>query len=80
MVSLNCPIVFAIIGAPRGGPGAVQPRTVRQRKSDGLCKGRTVWAKARTVRPCPGAPIRQAGTTTVVFVLDMSSPTIPYNG
>jgi hypothetical protein len=47
--------------------------TVWQGKPDGLRKGRTVRAKARTVRPCLGVPICQAGTTVVVLVLDMSS-------
>jgi hypothetical protein len=51
----------------------VRSRTVRQGKSDGLCKGRAVRAKARMVRPCPGAPICQVGTAAVVFALDMSS-------
>jgi hypothetical protein len=51
----------------------VWSRTIRQEKLDGLRKGRTVRAKARMVRPCPGVPICQAGTAVVVFALDMSS-------
>jgi hypothetical protein len=58
----------------------VRSRTVRQGKPDGLRKGRTVRAKARTVRPCPGAPICQVGMVVVVLALDMSSSAIPYNG
>jgi hypothetical protein len=53
----------------------VRSRTARQGKPDGLRKGRTVRAKARTVRPCPGVPICQSGTAVVVFALDMSSST-----
>jgi hypothetical protein len=51
----------------------VRSRTIRQGKLDGLRKGQTVRAKARTVRPCPGAPICQAGMAVVVLALDMSS-------
>jgi hypothetical protein len=51
----------------------VLPRTVRQVKPGGPHKGRTVWAKARTIRPCPVASICQAGTTVVVFTLYISS-------
>jgi hypothetical protein len=51
----------------------VWPRTVHQGKLDGSCKGQTVLAKTWTIQPCPGAPICQAGTPVVVFVLDMSS-------
>jgi hypothetical protein len=51
----------------------VWSRTVRQGKSDDLRKGRTVRAKARMVRPCPGAPICQVGTAMMVFAMDMSS-------
>jgi hypothetical protein len=58
----------------------VQPQTVRQGKSDGPRNGRTVRAKARTVQLCPRVPICQAGTVVVVFALDMSSATLPYNG
>jgi hypothetical protein len=50
-----------------------QPRTVRHGKLDGLGTGRTVRANAPMVRPCLGALICQAGTTMVVFILDMSS-------
>jgi hypothetical protein len=53
----------------------VRSRTVRQGKPDGLRKGWTVRAKARTIRPCPGALIYQAGTAVVVLALDMSSST-----
>jgi hypothetical protein len=53
----------------------VQSRTAWQGKPDGLRKSRMVRAKARTVRPCPGAPILQAVMTMVVFALDMSSST-----
>jgi hypothetical protein len=51
----------------------VWSQTIRQGKPDGVRKGQTIRAKSRTVRPCPGAPICQAGTTVVVFALDMSS-------
>jgi hypothetical protein len=50
----------------------MRSRTVRQGKPDGLCKGRTVRAKSRMVRPCPGTSICQAGTEVVAFALDMS--------
>jgi hypothetical protein len=45
--------------------------------------GRMVRAEARTVRPCSGAPICQAGMAVVVLARDMSSYEfidIPYNG
>jgi hypothetical protein len=50
-----------------------RPRTVRQSKPYGPRMGRMVRVEARTVRPCSGALICQAGTTVVVFVLNMSS-------
>jgi hypothetical protein len=57
MVNPNCPVVFATIRAPHGGPGATSDYPA---------------GKAQMVRPCPGASICQAGTTVVVFALDMS--------
>jgi hypothetical protein len=57
MINLDCPVMFAIIGVPRGGPGAALD-----------CPAR----KSRTVRPCPWAPMCQAVMATVVFSLDMS--------
>ena len=51
----------------------VRSRTVRQGKPDDLRKGQIVRTKARTVRPCLGASICQAGTIVVVFALDISS-------
>jgi hypothetical protein len=51
----------------------VRSWTVRQGKPDGSRKGQTIWAKARTIRSCPGVPIYQAGTAVVAFALDMSS-------
>jgi hypothetical protein len=71
VVHPNWPVVFAIIGAPRGILGAVPDCPAG--KPDGLRKRHTVRAKARTVRPCPEAPICQAGLAMVVLALDMSS-------
>jgi hypothetical protein len=51
----------------------VRSQTIPQGKPDGLRKGRTVRAKARTVRPCPGGPICQAGMAVMVLALDMCS-------
>jgi hypothetical protein len=44
----------------------VRPRTVQHRKPDGPRKGRTARVEAQTVRPRPGSPIYQAGTTAVL--------------
>jgi hypothetical protein len=71
MVNLNCLVWFTTIGALRGCLGVAQ--TIPQGKPIGLGKGQTVWAKARMVRPCLGALICLAGTTILVFVMDMSS-------
>jgi hypothetical protein len=70
VVNSNYSVVFGTIGVPRGGLGA--SRTVWQGKMDDPSKGQIVWAKARTVRLCLGAPICQ-GTVVVVFALDTSS-------
>jgi hypothetical protein len=72
VVHPNWLVVFAVIGAPRGSPDAVPDCPVG--------KADTIWAKAWTVRPCPGAPICQAGTTVVVFCPGHEFIGIPYNG
>jgi hypothetical protein len=51
MVNLECLVVFAITGVPNSGPRAAPD--CRQGKMDSPCKGRTIQAKAWTVRPCP---------------------------
>jgi hypothetical protein len=55
MVNLDCPLVFATIGVPRGGPSASSDYPAG--KVGRLCKARTVRAKVRMIKPCPRAPI-----------------------